>query len=447
MKIAEQTIHDVKRAVNIVDIISRYVNLKRRGVNYLGICPFHDEKTPSFTVNPAKGFFKCFGCGKSGDAIKFVMEYEKKTYPEAIELIAGLNNILLQTDNGIRKPQKALLRSPKKIVKEPSSFDTIPAELLPASFGDILRNPLIKRFAAVYGVKIVNDVCNDYGIIIKNNWLVIPQRDIRGKYRTAKGIRYEESGHRDHTTNPIWLHVDLKRKGLLKDDFKLKQCFSGEHLLSKYPEKTIGIVEGQSTMIFMACLSLAAINYQIKSLEYFTRFIWICTGGSDGIGWKNVGVSDPLRFRKSILFPDAGFYNKWKEDSEEMKKKGLAIGVSDLIEKKFSEGLLKYNDDLRDYLESFTDDIKRYCSPVVINEDQVKEVKAPSISGDEFGNLSLYEVVLNDGSLFEILADESGEIITTHERLDQFSSFYKRELQPGKFNGVSCLLRIIKNLN
>ncbi len=72
----------------IVDVIQDFVTLKKRGVNYLGLCPFHNEKTPSFTVSPAKGIFKCFGCGKGGNSVNFIMEHEQFSYPEALKYLA-----------------------------------------------------------------------------------------------------------------------------------------------------------------------------------------------------------------------------------------------------------------------------------------------------------------------------------------------------------------------
>ncbi|MBQ0081245.1 MAG: DNA primase [Alistipes sp.] len=85
--IDSQTIARVIAAADIVAVVGDYVSLKRAGVNYKACCPFHDEKTPSFVVSPAKGFYKCFGCGKGGNAINFVMEHEKVSYPEAIKIV------------------------------------------------------------------------------------------------------------------------------------------------------------------------------------------------------------------------------------------------------------------------------------------------------------------------------------------------------------------------
>jgi len=77
-------------------VVGEFVNLKRRGANLLGLCPFHNEKTPSFTVSPSKGLYKCFGCGKGGSAAGFIMEHEKLSYPEAIRWLAQRYNIQLE---------------------------------------------------------------------------------------------------------------------------------------------------------------------------------------------------------------------------------------------------------------------------------------------------------------------------------------------------------------
>ncbi len=86
--IDRDTIDRIYAAANIVEIVGDYVTLKRKGANYQACCPFHNEKTPSFVVSPVKGLFKCFGCGKGGNAVTFVMEHEGITYPEALKVVA-----------------------------------------------------------------------------------------------------------------------------------------------------------------------------------------------------------------------------------------------------------------------------------------------------------------------------------------------------------------------
>jgi DNA primase len=87
--IPKETIQSILEASRIDEVVGDFVQLKKRGVNLLGICPFHNEKTPSFTVSPAKGIFKCFGCGKAGNSVNFIMEHEKYSYPEALRYLAN----------------------------------------------------------------------------------------------------------------------------------------------------------------------------------------------------------------------------------------------------------------------------------------------------------------------------------------------------------------------
>lgn len=87
--ITQNTIQEILSRINILDVVGEFVKLKKRGANYLGLCPFHNEKTPSFTVSPSKEIYKCFGCGKSGNTISFVMEHEKYSYVEALKWLAN----------------------------------------------------------------------------------------------------------------------------------------------------------------------------------------------------------------------------------------------------------------------------------------------------------------------------------------------------------------------
>lgn len=98
--ISKDTIEKVRESVDIVSLIGDYTTLARRGSQYWGCCPFHNEKTPSFTVDPVKKFYHCFGCGVGGDAIKFVMEMESLSYPDAISELAKKNSIEVTYESG-----------------------------------------------------------------------------------------------------------------------------------------------------------------------------------------------------------------------------------------------------------------------------------------------------------------------------------------------------------
>src|SRR5947208_8428282 len=97
MRVSDNQIEQIREATNIVDLVGEHVRLRKRGRNFTGLCPFHNEKTPSFIVLEDKGIFKCFGCGKGGDAFSFVMQMEGLTFPEAIKRLAKRANIEIES--------------------------------------------------------------------------------------------------------------------------------------------------------------------------------------------------------------------------------------------------------------------------------------------------------------------------------------------------------------
>ena len=108
--INQDSIEALKARLDVVDVVGSYVELKKAGGNYKSPCPFHDEKSPSFVVSPQKQIYHCFGCGAGGDAVKFVMEYEKLNYPEALEKLADSYNFTLSySDNKHNKPRSQVM--------------------------------------------------------------------------------------------------------------------------------------------------------------------------------------------------------------------------------------------------------------------------------------------------------------------------------------------------
>src|SRR5512145_2474134 len=105
--ITRDTIENIISTDLIEEVVGDFVSLKRRGVNMIGLCPFHNEKTPSFTVSPAKGIYKCFGCGKGGDSVHFIMEHEHFNYPEALKYLAKKYNIEVEEE----KPSPEMLEA------------------------------------------------------------------------------------------------------------------------------------------------------------------------------------------------------------------------------------------------------------------------------------------------------------------------------------------------
>lgn len=107
--IPQQTVRSILETARIEEVVADFVKLKRRGSNLIGLCPFHNEKTPSFTVSPAKALYKCFGCGKGGDVASFVMEHEHMSYPEALKYLARRYNI--EVEEREATPDEILLQN------------------------------------------------------------------------------------------------------------------------------------------------------------------------------------------------------------------------------------------------------------------------------------------------------------------------------------------------
>ena len=114
--IKKESIENLKNHLDVVDVVSQFIELKKTGANFKACCPFHGETTPSFVVSPAKQIYHCFGCGVGGDSIKFVMEYEKLSYPETIEKLAPMYNFNLDYENTTEKKQDT------KVIEDVNKF-------------------------------------------------------------------------------------------------------------------------------------------------------------------------------------------------------------------------------------------------------------------------------------------------------------------------------------
>ena len=94
--IPKDTVDKIIETSRIEEVVGDFVSLKRRGTSMIGLCPFHNEKTPSFHVSVGKGIFKCFGCGKGGDSVRFIMEHDSMSYPDALRHLANKYNITIE---------------------------------------------------------------------------------------------------------------------------------------------------------------------------------------------------------------------------------------------------------------------------------------------------------------------------------------------------------------
>src|ERR1041385_1797791 len=113
--ISDSTREQIRAASDIVEIIGAVVPLKRAGANFVGLCPFHREKTPSFNVSPSRQMFRCFGCGKGGDVFRFLMDYESLTFPEAMRRLAERAHIVIQEENTPGAAASRAITSPNAV--------------------------------------------------------------------------------------------------------------------------------------------------------------------------------------------------------------------------------------------------------------------------------------------------------------------------------------------
>lgn len=340
----KDTAQRIKDAAQIYDVVAQFVTLKKSGPRYIGLCPFHNERTPSFYVTPAKGIYKCFGCGESGDAVAFLMHYKRMPYPEALQYLAAMYNI--ETGDTTGRPTG--YSAPPPIAPRPPAHPPAPPSVIPKSvFKSTLTAYRKNNFAAFligrFGTQSAADLISRYAIgTALNGKVVFWYIDSRKNIRSGKTILYDPTtGKRNRDKNPDWVHTNLRFA-----DFKLSLCWYGEHLLTKRPGAPVAIVESEKSAI-------------IGSL-YLTNFIWLAVGGIGGLP-SNPDRWEVLKSRKITLYPDCdppgkdgkSPFDRWSERAEAMRKEGYNISVSDLLEHTATEAIRAQKWDIADYLLQF----------------------------------------------------------------------------------------------
>ena len=167
-QIPQSTIDKIRDQADIVDVISREIELKRRGVNYFGICPFHDEKTPSFSVSQSKQIYKCFGgCDAGGNVFTFIMEYYKLTFFESVKLLAERNNIILDiSDNNSSSNEYSFLKEVHEdatLIFQQNLFSDIGREPLQYLERRNLTKEIIRKFRVGFALDSWNGLINKIG--------------------------------------------------------------------------------------------------------------------------------------------------------------------------------------------------------------------------------------------------------------------------------------------
>lgn len=300
------TIQRIKDAASIVDVVGAYVQLKRKGKDYLGLCPFHNDRhLGSFVVSPSRGTYHCFACEAGGDAISFVQKMEHVDFIKACQILGDRYGI--PTDS---KPDKSY--QPKMIRPLPRPDDLPPLEL-PASYvtakeKDIADDTLVKWLRSLPWDdgqrenlrKVLKNFCVGHA---RQGHTIFWQIGADCKIRTAKMMLYKPDGHRDRETpgNFAWVHNMLARHGLVNlDATPYKTCYFGEHLINYLnADATVCVVESEKTAII--CNTYWGMS---------KRMIWIACGGMTYLTRERL---QPLMDRHLYiaLYPDHDGIDKW----------------------------------------------------------------------------------------------------------------------------------------
>ena len=136
----------IKERLTIEEVVSSYIKIERAGANFKARCPFHNEKTPSFTVSPSKGIFKCFGCGKGGNSVNFIMEHEHLSYPEALKYLASKYHIEIEekdlSESFFRDTIEGLLKDKAKLKALGDAAKSLSAPLSSEKLADMVTGGL-----------------------------------------------------------------------------------------------------------------------------------------------------------------------------------------------------------------------------------------------------------------------------------------------------------------
>ena len=316
----------IKDAANIVDVVGDFIELRKRGVEYQGLCPFHDDHTlGNFSVNPNKNCYKCFSCGAGGDAVKFLMEYKgsRLSYPDALRYLAKKYSISIPDDNDDERWKHIKPAKPREIVEVHKELLVMPRSMVLMTAKNQQPNIFIDWFRHLPWA---NDPTNNQLSRVKETlWLYCVggwtdgrvcfwQIDEQGRPHGGKLMRYGNDGKRDKTENPGWMHNQKGiREQLDLEHNEYRATLFGLHLLNRYPQATINIVESEKTALICA-----------NAYGHPERSLWMACGGLKFLKLESL---QPLidQGRRVWLWPDKDGVEDWKQKCEHLLSDRVSI--------------------------------------------------------------------------------------------------------------------------
>ena len=320
--IDDLTIRKIKEAASIVDVVGDFYQLKKRGIEYTCLCPFHDDKhLGSFMISEKKNIAKCFSCDWQGGPIDFLMEHEHLSFPDALRWLGKKYCIEVEgADEFIVKPSIPREQQPK-----------LPMLVLPDWMVRIREhnddNTLVRWIRSLKWDATerhrIDEMLKAYRVGTSKNgmtiwWLI----DEKQQVRTGKMMMYRPDGHRDKESkyNFDWIHSALyrdQRNEFSADKTDMKSCLFGLHLLDAYKRhgvrQDVCIVESEKTALLMA---IAYGNH--------AQQVWMACGGLGNINTEKLA---PIinQGRKILLFPDRDGVDEWKMRAESIQYDNIHV--------------------------------------------------------------------------------------------------------------------------
>lgn len=391
--IDRQTIDRIMDAANIVDVVSDFVSLRKRGTSYKGLCPFHDDTTPSFSVSPAKGVYKCFACGKAGNVVNFIMEHEQLTYPDALRWLAKKYHIEIEERELTDEERKQQSERESMLIVNEWASDYFHDILLNDRDGQAIglqyfrqrgfRDDIIERFKLGFclnrrdamaqeakrkGYKkeflVKTGLCYEAGENTEKGATVVdrfrgrvifPWIGVGGKI-IAFGGRLLDS----RTKGVAQKYVNSPDSDIYHKDHELYGIFQAKKQIVK--EDRVYMVEGYTDVISMhqcgienvvANSGTALSIYQIKLLRRFTQNITLLYDGDEAGIHAAMRGTDMLLAEgmniKVLLLPD-------QEDPDSFARKHTAANFKQYIEEHQTD-FMQFKTDVM--LKGVSDPIKR----------------------------------------------------------------------------------------
>lgn len=391
--IDRQTIDRIMDAANIVDVVSDFVSLRKRGTSYKGLCPFHDDTTPSFSVSPAKGVYKCFACGKAGNVVNFIMEHEQLTYPDALRWLAKKYHIEIEERELTDEERKQQSERESMLIVNEWAADYFHDILLNDRDGQAIglqyfrqrgfRDDIIERFKLGFclnrrdamaqeakrkGYKkeflVKTGLCYEAGENTEKGATVVdrfrgrvifPWIGVGGKI-IAFGGRLLDS----RTKGVAQKYVNSPDSDIYHKDHELYGIFQAKKQIVK--EDRVYMVEGYTDVISMhqcgienvvANSGTALSIYQIKLLRRFTQNITLLYDGDEAGIHAAMRGTDMLLAEgmniKVLLLPD-------QEDPDSFARKHTAADFKQYIEEHQTD-FMQFKTDVM--LKGVSDPIKR----------------------------------------------------------------------------------------